>query len=106
MAKKLSEPVKPRRTSEVLQAIAEETGLTKKQVTAVMDSFGAQMKKDLAKIGVFSLSGLFKAVVVRRPATQARKGINPFTKQEVMFAAKPARKVVKIRPAKALKTSI
>jgi len=106
VARKKPSSAKPRPTSEVILVMAEETGLAKKQVKAVMDSFATQMKKDLSKIGAFAFSGMFKAVVIRRPATQARKGINPFTKQEVMFAAKPARKVVKIRPAKALKSSV
>jgi nucleoid DNA-binding protein len=47
-----------------------------------------------------------KVVVVRKPATKARKGINPFTKQETMFKAKPARNVVKIRALKALKDMV
>jgi len=106
MASKKPSSAKPRPTSEVILAMAEATGLGKKQVTTVMDSFTAQMIQDLSKLGVFSYKGLFKAVVIQRPATKARKGINPFTRQEVMFAAKPARKVVKIRPAKALKSSV
>lgn len=106
MATKKSGSTSPRKSSEIMLAIAEETGLTKKKVSEVIAALGGLIKKDLSKIGTFALSGLFRAVVVRRPATKARKGINPFTKQEVMFAAKPARKVVKIRPAKALKESI
>jgi len=52
---------------------------------------------------VFNLPGLLKVMVVRKPATEARKGINPFTGQETIFKAKPARNVVKIRPLKGLK---
>ena len=47
--------------------------------------------------------GLMKVTVVQKPAVAARMGINPFTKQEQMFKAKPARRVVKIRALKALK---
>ncbi|MBN2581949.1 MAG: HU family DNA-binding protein, partial [Planctomycetes bacterium] len=53
--------------------------------------------------GMFVVPGLMKIVVVQKPAVKARKGINPFTKQEQMFKAKPARRVVKVRPMKALK---
>ena len=53
--------------------------------------------------GVFAVPGLMKITVIQKPATKAHKGINPFTKQEQMFKAKPARKVVKIRALKALK---
>ena len=52
------------------------------------------------------LPGLMKITVVRKPAPKARKGINPFTKEETMFKAKPARNVVKVRPLKALKDMV
>ena len=53
--------------------------------------------------GIFAVPGLMKIVVITKPAQKARKGINPFTKEETMFKAKPARKVIKVRPLKALK---
>ena len=53
--------------------------------------------------GTFVVPGLMKIMVIQKPATKAHKGINPFTKEEVMFKAKPARKVIKVRPLKALK---
>ena len=53
--------------------------------------------------GEFTVPGLMKCKVQHKPATKARKGINPFTGEEVMFKAKPARSVVKIRPLKRLK---
>jgi nucleoid DNA-binding protein len=62
---------------------------------------GADLKKGAAE--QFTVPGLMKVSVVRKPATKARKGINPFTKEEVMFKAKPARNVVKVRPMKGLK---
>ncbi len=49
------------------------------------------------------LPGLLKITTVRKPAVKARKGINPFTKEEAMFKAKPATTVVKVRPLKKLK---
>ena len=54
-------------------------------------------------VGEFVLPALLKIATVRKPATKARKGINPFTKEEVMFKAKPATTVVKVRPLKKLK---
>src|SRR5271154_2704972 len=90
---------------EILTSVAEETGLSRKQVSAVIDSLGAQIAKNLGKKGpgLFVLPGLLKINVIQKPATKARKGINPFTKMEQIFKAKPARKVVKIRPLKSLK---
>jgi nucleoid DNA-binding protein len=93
--------------SEVLATLADESGLSKKQVSTVLDSLSGLIGKNLKKgPGVFAIPGLMKITVVHKPATKARKGINPFTKQEVMFKAKPARKVVKIRPLKSLKDMV
>jgi len=91
--------------SEILNSSAETTGLSRKQVAAVFDSLTAQIKSAVGKKGpgVFAVPGLMKILVIQKPATKARKGINPFTKQEQMFKAKPARKVVKVRALKALK---
>lgn len=113
MAKKKSAPAskksstrKNRTKGEILTSIAEETGLAKKQVSAVMESLTTMMKNDVSKSGTFVLSGILKATVVRKSATKARKGINPFTGEETMFKAKPARNVVKIRALKGLKESV
>jgi nucleoid DNA-binding protein len=108
MAKKASTTaaaVKPPTKSELLTRIAEETELTKKQVQAVFDSLNKQIKKNVGGRGpgLFTVPGLMKIKVIKKPATKARKGINPFTKEETVFKAKPARKVVKILPLKALK---
>ncbi len=91
--------------TEVFGAIAEETELSKKQVSAVFDSLAEQIKKALGRNGAkqFTIPGLCKIVVQSKPATKARKGINPFTGEETMFKAKPARNVVKVRPLKNLK---
>ena len=66
------------------------------------------IKKDIGKRGpgVFTVPGLMKIKVVRKPATKARKGVNPFTKEEMMFKAKPARNVVKVLALKNLKTMV
>ena len=99
---------KPPTKSEVLAAIAEKTDLTKKQVGAVFDELGDLIGKNLKKSGpgAFTVPGLMKVTAVRKPATKARKGINPFTGEEQMFKAKPARTVVKIRPLKGLKDKV
>lgn len=99
---------KPRTKSEILREIAETTGLTRKDVVAVFDSMAGMIKKDLGRrgAGVFTIPGLAKIRVVRKPATKARKGVNPFTGEEMMFKAKPARNVVKIGALKALKDMV
>ena len=90
---------------EILTAAAEAAGVSRKQAAAVMESLTEQIKKNVGRkgVGTFTVPGLMKITVVNKPATKARKGINPFTKQEQMFAAKPARRVVKVRALKNLK---
>ena len=96
---------KPATKSEILSKIAEATELTRSQVSSVFDALSAQIKFAVGKKGpgVFALPGLLKIVVIQKPATPKRKGINPFTKEEQVFAAKPARKAIKVRPLKGLK---
>ncbi len=96
---------KPASKSEVITRIAETTELSRKQVKSVFDALAEQIKAAVGKKGpgVFAVPGLMKITVIQKPATKARKGINPFTKQEQMFKAKPARRVIKVRPLKALK---
>lgn len=97
----------PRTKSEIMGVLAETTGLSKKDVSQVFHSLSDLIGKDLSKgSGLFTVPGLMKIRRVNKPATKARKGINPFTGQEVMFKAKPARNVVKIRPLKALKDMV
>jgi len=105
MAKKA---VKPMTKSEVVSGIADATGLTKKDVNAVFEAMATQVKKSLGRNGpgAYNVPGLMKITVVRKPATKARKGINPFTGEETTFKAKPARNVVKIRPLKNLKDMV
>ncbi|HKQ50583.1 MAG TPA: HU family DNA-binding protein [Phycisphaerae bacterium] len=94
--------------SEILSSIAEETELSRKQVASVLEALGGLIHKGVGKKGpgVFVVPGLMKIVVINKPATKARKGINPFTKEEQMFKAKPARRVIKVRPLKALKDMV
>jgi len=98
---------KPTTKSESLTFIAEKTELAKRDVGAVFDALGTLMKRDLKRgPGVYTVPGLMKVKVVRKPATRARKGINPFTGEEMMFKAKPARNIVKILPLKGLKDMV
>jgi nucleoid DNA-binding protein len=95
---------KPTSKSEILATISEKTSLKRKDVVAVFDVLKDMIERDLTKgPGIFNVVGLMKVKVVRKPASPARKGINPFTKEEVMFKAKPARNVVKIQALKTLK---
>ena len=98
----------PTTKSETMGYIADQTGLTKKDVGSVFDALNGLIKRDLKKNGpgVFAVPGLMKIKVVRKPATKARKGINPFTGEETVFKAKPARNVVKISALKALKDMV
>jgi nucleoid DNA-binding protein len=91
--------------TQMLQQIADATELSKKQVQAVLDELSNVIEGHIKKkgIGEFVLPGLLKITTVKKPATKARKGINPFTGEEVMFKAKPASTSVKVRPLKKLK---
>jgi DNA-binding protein HU-beta len=99
MAKKNAAPTK----SEILASISKETELSKKQVGAVFDSLSASIKKSLRSHGLFTLPGLLKMKVVKKPATKAREGVNPFNGEKMMFKAKPASKKVRIAALKTLK---
>lgn len=101
-----SAAAKPPTKSEVFTSIADATGLSKRDVSAVFDTLGGVIQKSLKKHQAFTLPGLAKLVVKKKPATKARKGINPFTGEEMMFKAKPASKQVKIRPLKNLKEMV
>ena len=91
--------------SEILASIAETAELSRKQVASVFDALSDLIKKSVGKKGpgMFVIPGLMRIMVIQKPATKAHMGINPFTKQEQMFKAKPARKVIKVRPLKALR---
>lgn len=105
-------PTKKRKTldtrytkTQIVTQIAEENDLTKKQVSGVLESLEEMIQLHINKksVGEFVLPGLMKIQTVKKPAKKARKGINPFTKEEVMFKAKPASTAVKVRPLKKLK---
>ena len=93
--------------SALINAIVEASGdVSRKQVKAILDSLSEVAYKELKKNGVFTMPGFAKFRVVKKPATKARQGINPFTKQPTTFAAKPASKSVRARPIKAIKDAM
>ncbi len=91
--------------SQILAEIAENTGLSKKDIGNVLDELGSVIERHIKKrsVGEFSLPGLLKIRTVKKPARKARKGINPFTGEEAMFKAKPASTSVRITALKKLK---
>ena len=92
--------------SQLVDKIAQLQELAKKDVRAMMEALAEVGYKELKKTGVFVVPGFAKFVVVKKPATKARMGKNPFTGQEMMFKAKPARKIVRARPVKAAKMAV
>jgi nucleoid DNA-binding protein len=92
--------------SEILSQISKDSDLSRKQVTAVFESLNGVIKKSLRGAGVFTLPGLLKMKVVKKPATPERQGINPFTKQPTIFKAKPASKKVRVLPLRSLKALV
>ena len=94
--------------SELVQKIAElhPNNMTRKDVKSVIESLAEIGYKELKKTGALFVPGFAKFVVIKKPATKARKGINPFTKEPTIFKAKPARKIVRARPVKAAKDAV
>lgn len=94
--------------SALINAVVEanENEVSRKQVKAILEALTDIAYKELKKNGIFTMPGFAKFRVVKKPATKAREGINPFTKQPMTFAAKPASKSVRARPIKAIKDSL
>src|SRR5512136_2412537 len=94
--------------SELIKKIVEQhsNNMTRKDVKAVIESLATIGYKELNKSGVFLVPGFAKFVVIKKPATKQRRGINPFTKEPMIFKAKPARKIIKARPVKAAKEAV
>lgn len=99
---------KPMSKTEILAALSEATELTKQQVAGLLDELAKLIAQNLnaGGPGVFTVPGMLKIHVVRKPATPERKGINPFTKEETIFKAKPAKNVVKVAALKGLKDMV
>ena len=93
--------------SALINAVVEATGeVSRKQVKAILDALSDVAYKELKKSGVFTMPGFAKFRVVKKPATKARQGINPFTKAPMTFAAKAASKAVRARPIKSIKDAV
>jgi nucleoid DNA-binding protein len=92
--------------SGLIEKIAESAELTKKDVKNVFEALAEIGYKELKKNSVFLVPGFAKFVVIKKPATKARKGTNPFTGEPMTFKAKPARKIVRARPVKAAKDAV
>ena len=92
--------------SQLIEKIATENELAKKDVRGVLETLATIGYKELKKAGVFLVPGFAKFVVIKKPATKARAGTNPFTGAPMMFKAKPARKIVRARPVKAAKDAV
>jgi nucleoid DNA-binding protein len=107
-AKRVTAARAPMTKSAMLEEIAQNTGLARKQVSAVFDEITTLIESHIKKggVGQFIFPGLMKIEVKRKPATKARKGINPFTGEETVFKAKPARNVVRIRALKKVKDMV
>lgn len=101
-------PKGPLSKSGLVQTLADKFGdkLTRKDVKGLLEAIGDVGHAELKKNGIFVIPGLVRMVVVKKPATKERKGVNPFTGEPTVFKAKPARKVIKARPVKAAKDAI
>lgn len=96
---------RPATKAEVYSELAEKTGLGKREIASIFSAMSELIGKELSKKGPgqFVVPGLLKLKVVRKPATKAKQGVNPFTKEPMTIKAKPARNVVKAVPMKGLK---
>jgi DNA-binding protein HU-beta len=94
--------------SELIQRIVQghPNEIARKDVKGVIEAVAEIGYKELKKTGAFVVPGLAKFIVIKKPATKARQGINPFTKEPTTFKAKPARKIVRARPVKAAKDAV
>ena len=98
----------PLSKSTMIKTITDVTCLGKKDVVAVLDCLTEVIEKHVKPggPGTFVMPGLMKINVVKKPARAARKGINPFTGEEIMIKARPAYKAVKIKALKKLKEMV
>eukprot|EP00403_Amphidinium_massartii_P040629 CAMPEP_0178433302 /NCGR_PEP_ID=MMETSP0689_2-20121128/32834_1 /TAXON_ID=160604 /ORGANISM="Amphidinium massartii, Strain CS-259" /LENGTH=115 /DNA_ID=CAMNT_0020055323 /DNA_START=68 /DNA_END=415 /DNA_ORIENTATION=+ len=92
--------------SQSYKSVAETTGLKTKDVKSVVDAVMEVAAEELKKSGSFKLAGMLNMKLKTKPATKARKGFNPFTKEPCVFKAKPASKTVKVLPLKKLKDAL
>ena len=95
----------PRTKSQIFNTLAEVTEMSRKEITSVVGALESMIVADLKKGTAVKLMGM-KMTLKKKPATKARKGVNPFTGEQMMFKAKPASKVVKVRALKTLNDQI
>lgn len=107
-AKKMPSVKDPMSKSGMIKAITDITSLSKKEVVSVLECLTQVIEKHVKSggPGVFVMPGLMKISVVKKPARPARKGVNPFTGEEIMIKARPAYKAVKIKALKKLKEMV
>lgn len=103
--KRIKPITEPLNKTGLIAFVAERTELSNREVRDVLSAMDEAAKASLHKKGAgqFTIPGLLKITSVKVPAKPRRKGINPFTKEEQVFAAKPACTKIKVRPLKALK---
>jgi len=92
--------------NQLIDAIAEGTQVTKEEIKPVIEHMAAVGYKELNQSGEFVVPGFVKMSVVNKPATEARSGVNPFTKEPMEFAAKPASRPVRASPLKVAKGAV
>ncbi len=97
---------KPLTRTQQISYLAEATNLPKKDVTSIINALEPMISFHLKNLEEISIAGLMKIIVIKKPATKAREGINPFTGQPTVFKAKPAKKVVKVRALKKVKDMV
>ena len=107
-ARKMTAIQKPMTKAAMIEEIAQNTGLNKTEVSAVFDELAVLIERHIKKrsTGQFTLPGLMKVEVKKKPASKAREGINPRTGEKITIPAKPARRAVRIKPLKKLKEMI
>jgi nucleoid DNA-binding protein len=100
--------VKAPSKSEVLNNLSTTTGLSRKEVSAVLEALSGDINKCIGKkgAGVYQIPGLCKIVRKQNPARPAREGTDPRTGEKVMFKPKPASTTVKVRALKSLKDMV
>merc|ERR1711941_118669 len=87
-------------------SVAESAGLKPKDVKAAVEGLLSVAADQLKKNGSFKFGGVLNLKLKKKPATPARKGVNPFTKEPCVFKAKPASKTVRCLPMKKLKEAV
>jgi DNA-binding protein HU-beta len=92
--------------TQLIDAISESSNVSKNDVKSVIEHMAVVGYKELNESGEFTIPGFAKFSVVKKPATEARSGINPFTKEPMEFKAKPASKTVKAQPLKVAKDAV